>query len=81
MPIAEFPYPFAVGSRVRTSQPPSKAWVIRTVTTIQIDGRLCSGWSVEVDGGDPCPCCGRRPAGRGVYAAQWIIPVEKEKVQ
>jgi hypothetical protein len=58
--------PFKVGEKVRTTFRFAESAVIRTVLNVEKSERCASGWSVDANGGEKCPSCGR-PAGTSIF--------------
>ena len=68
--------PFAVGDKVTTKFYPNEESVIRTVTCVQQYDKCESGWDTSVDGGEPCPTCGRPGNPIGNVDSGWFKKIK-----
>ena len=77
--LNENPGLLKVGDKVVTEYDIEDGTVIRTVLSVEVDKLYFSGYCITVDGGVPCPYCGRQPARRITADGQWFVPIEGDK--
>jgi hypothetical protein len=76
------PQPFSVGDKVTSDFFAGESDIVRTVIEVNAVGTSSTGWLIMADGGDPCPCCRRRP-GKMIhgYTIQGVDSAWFKKVQ